>query len=77
MTVTTERACKFQVDQTGTSVLVYDETRSFMFQANNPDHVARIRVALNLGPLQKAYAMASVDAHGQLMIGARIAEADW
>lgn len=69
---------KFQLDATGTEVLIYNEERTDFLVASNPDYVKIIRKAVRLKrPMQKAYAEAQVGQDGRIEIGKTVGGQIW
>ena len=62
--------CKFQMDKTGSTILAYSEGRSpIHFMILDPELVDSTAEHVGLTRFTKGYAMAEVDAAGQLHLG--------
>lgn len=67
--------CKFQIDATGTGVLIYSADRMTVHaQSFDPEFVGTIAAALDIDPLEKKYAMAEISETGEISIGDEIPE---
>ncbi|XWN29706.1 MAG: hypothetical protein ROR55_19705 [Devosia sp.] len=69
--------CKVQVDQTGTSILIYNEDRSVLGETDNPSVVEQIRDGFDLNPLEKIYVQAAIHDDGFVEFGNVLPEQDW
>lgn len=62
--------CKFQIDATGSGVLIYSKDRKTVnAQSFDPEFVGIISDTLGLMPLTKKYAMAEINSAGEIAIG--------
>ena len=70
--------CKFQTDEAGQTVLIYDETLSIYAIIKDPQMFSTIVDAVDVSPrMGKGYAMARLLENGMLEIGERLDDQGW